>query len=187
MWQLLRYRHWRMAVAGTALVALLIAVMAVDPLRTAAAQFLSIFRVQQFTVVQVDPSQMEKLKDFDQKIFVDTQVDKTPPVDVSGAEEASKLAGFTVLTPSRVPPQTPNRTEFAVAKARTAQTQVDLASGAGPTPGRKPADRRRARGTERDRDQRIHSPPSDDRVQRGQGRVDHHRGAQPGGAGAGWS
>jgi hypothetical protein len=44
MWQILRNRYWRMALASGLLAALIASLLVVAPLRTAGVQFLDIFR-----------------------------------------------------------------------------------------------------------------------------------------------
>jgi anti-sigma factor RsiW len=125
MWQSLRYKHWRMALVSVMLVALFVAAMAVEPVQTMAARFLGIFRVQQFQVVQVDPTQADRFKNFDKQIFTNVKMDKANPTDVTSAAQASQLAGFTVLTPS-VMPNRQTLSKFVVEGAHTAQANVDL-------------------------------------------------------------
>lgn len=128
MWQTLRYRHWRVALASLVLVAALVAVMAIDPVRTAAAQFLGIFRVQRIAVIQFDPSKMDSLQSFQEQIFSKPQVTPSKAADVSGPDAADRAAGFKVLMPDKLEAIAGPRTKFAVEGAYTASTTVNLAA-----------------------------------------------------------
>jgi anti-sigma factor RsiW len=125
MWQSLRIKHGRMVAVSAMLVVLFVAAMFVEPVQTMAARFLGIFRVQQFQVVQVNATQAERYKNFDQQIFTDVKTGKVTPTDVTSAAQASQLAGFTVLTPS-VLPNHQTLDKFVVEGAHNAQATVDL-------------------------------------------------------------
>ncbi len=128
MWQNLRFRSWRPALLGTLLVALVISVMAIAPLRTAAGQFLGIFRVRKFAVISIDPAQIRNLEGFEQQVFSEPQISDVEPVSVASADEASQLAGFRVLVPSRVPNWANVAPQFTVVGATTARTEINLAA-----------------------------------------------------------
>lgn len=128
MWQSLRYRHWRAALVGTALVFLLVAVMAVDPLRAAAGRFLGVFRVQNFAVIQVPSGQEARLREFKDQVFSEPQFEKKAPQHVNSAAEADKLVNFKVLTPGYLPAAAKEQTRFDVEGARKARSHVNVAA-----------------------------------------------------------
>jgi anti-sigma factor RsiW len=128
MWQTLRYRHWRVALASLVLVGALVSIMAIDPVRAAAAQFLSIFRVQKIAVIQVDPSKMDSLKNFQEQIFSKPQVTPSKATDVASADAADSAAAYKVLMPDNVEAIAGPRTKFVVEGAYTASTTVNLAA-----------------------------------------------------------
>ena len=128
MWQNLRFRSWRPALLGALLVALVVSVMAIAPLRTAAGQFLGIFRVRKFAVISIDPTRVQNLAGFEQQVFSEPQISNLEPVSVASADEASQLAGFRVLVPGRVPNWVDIAPQFTVVGATTARTEVNLAA-----------------------------------------------------------
>ncbi|MCC7355197.1 MAG: zf-HC2 domain-containing protein [Anaerolineae bacterium] len=128
MWQSLRFRSWRPALLGALLVTLVVSVMAIAPLRTAASQFLGIFRVRKFAVISIDPAQVRNLAGFEQQVFSQPQVSEVEPVEVAGADEASLLAGFRVLVPGRLPDGSNVTPQFVVVGATSARTEVNLAA-----------------------------------------------------------
>jgi hypothetical protein len=128
MWQTLRYRHLRVALASLVLVAALVAVMAIDPVRTAAAHFLGIFRVQKIAVIQFDPAKMTSLKGFQEQIFSKPQVTPSNSADVASPDAAGSAAGFEVLMPANLEAIAGPRTKLAVETAYTAKTTVNLAA-----------------------------------------------------------
>ncbi|MGH9562438.1 MAG: anti-sigma factor family protein [Terracidiphilus sp.] len=99
------WRIWSLAGAGTA-VAFATLLFTVAPLRSWAENLLSIFRVEHFTVLEVNPGEMHgNLQNdafFNQTIghilSDDVKVTQAPqrPVAVSDAATASKLAGFQI-------------------------------------------------------------------------------------------
>ena len=95
------------AAAAIALCALLVLTLA--PVRQAAADFLSIFRVRKFAVIPLDPAQVAKLESLtdtlDQDAFGKKIVlrEEGEPQAVSNAAEASAAAGFAVRAPTALP------------------------------------------------------------------------------------
>lgn len=89
-------------------------IIAIPGARAFAGELLGLFRVQQVTVVSIDPTGMEQLNgSFGNQISalisdsVTITKEPTDPVEVSDANEASQLTGFTVrlpqdATPSRI-------------------------------------------------------------------------------------
>lgn len=127
MWQNLRTRTWRPALAGSLLVALVISVLAIAPLRTAASEFLGIFRVRKFAVVSFDPARVRDLASFEEQVFAQPEVGNLNPVEVGSAEEAGRLAGFHVLVPTHVPARWGEHTpRIGVTGATVARTRVNL-------------------------------------------------------------
>jgi hypothetical protein len=126
MWQSLRYRHMGPALAGTILVALLVGVMTVAPLRATAARFLGIFRVQKFAVVQIPAGQPDRLRNFQEQVFGKPEISKSTSTNVESAAQAGKIVDFSVLTPTYLPAAAQSRTKFVVESARTAHTEVDV-------------------------------------------------------------
>jgi len=96
--------RYRTAWVVLGIVLVLAVALAFPPVRAIANSFLGLFRVEQFTVVQVNPgnlpeqlgssSQLEAL--FTDSVHVE---DKGEPQDVAGPEEASQLAGIPVRMP----------------------------------------------------------------------------------------
>ncbi|MGI6206860.1 MAG: zf-HC2 domain-containing protein [Anaerolineae bacterium] len=118
-----RYRRMRRPVLGLiGVAAVLAAVILVPPLRTAAGQFLDIFRVERITVVTFDPDRAVGL---DQRLFTRIVMDDPEPLPVAGVEEATRLARRPVLTPGYLP-EGYELTKFVVMPERTARAWVDV-------------------------------------------------------------
>lgn len=128
MWQTLRYRHWRVALASLVLVAALVSVMAIEPVHAGAARLLSIFRVQKIAVIEVDPSNLDNLKSFQEKIFTKPETTPSKTTDVANAGAADSAAGYKVLIPDNVEAIAGPRTSFVVKGAFTASSTVNLAA-----------------------------------------------------------
>jgi hypothetical protein len=97
----------RPAWAAAAVVALLAIALAFPSVRAAANSFLGLFRVQQFSIVQVDPGnlpdQLGSSTQFEAIMSQDVQFDKQGEVQqVASAQEASDLAGFAVRLPADI-------------------------------------------------------------------------------------
>ena len=108
MWNQLTSGRWRAAWAGlTALVVLSLFVF-YPPLRTAAADFLGIFRVRKFAAVPINISALENptFANVLETAFSD-QVkvlrEPGPSLTVNSAQEATALLGFEARLPSRLP------------------------------------------------------------------------------------
>jgi anti-sigma factor RsiW len=117
--------RWQPALAAVLLAVLLISVITVDPLRAAASQFLDIFRVRRLAVVQVQTGQLERLEQYQNRVFGKPQVDRAKPVDVPDAAAAGRQAGFAVLTPEFVPTGM-TQEKITVEGAGQVKTQVNL-------------------------------------------------------------
>jgi hypothetical protein len=100
-------RPYRPAWVTLGLVAILALALAFPPARAIANSFLGLFRVQRFTVVQVDPGNLpEQLGSSSQleALFADdVNVEESGEVQTAADQvEASRLAGFTVRLPEDV-------------------------------------------------------------------------------------
>lgn len=108
MWRKYFSRLSRPAWVGLAIVALLAISMAFAPVRAIAGSFLGLFRVQSIAVVQVDPQALSTQLDsstFSNILSNDVKVTGGGPAqDVSNAQAASQLAGFTVRLPAAMQP-----------------------------------------------------------------------------------
>jgi hypothetical protein len=98
-----RYRPVWVAIG---LVLILATALAFPPVRAIANSFLGLFRVQQFTVVQVNPGDLpEQLGSSTQleQMFTDNVVvdERGEPQDAASRDEASQLAGIPVRLPTR--------------------------------------------------------------------------------------
>jgi hypothetical protein len=108
MWRKYSSRLSRPAWIAIAVVALLAFSMAFAPVRAIAGSFLGLFRVQSIDVVQVDPQALASQLDsssFSSIMSNDVKVTGGgPSQDVSDAQAASQLAGFTVRLPAAMQP-----------------------------------------------------------------------------------
>ena len=95
--------------AGLAVVIVLVIGLSIPSGFAWAGQFLGLFRVQQVAVIPIDPTGLVALKDnptlaqqMGELLAKSINFDKKPgdPVAVASADEASKLAGFTVRLPA---------------------------------------------------------------------------------------
>lgn len=122
----------RSLLAALALVVAVVSLLALPPLRAAADQLLSIFRVQKLMFVPVSRERMEQLSklDFDKNtLFVSkpTVGQSAPPRTVASVEEAASAVGGTVEQPSAFP-SAPLSSEFKVSSPNTMQFQVNVAA-----------------------------------------------------------
>lgn len=97
-------RPYRPAWAAAALILILAIALLFPSVRAAANSFLGLFRVQQFTVIQVDPGnlpdQLGSSSTFENLLSDDVQVEELGEAqEVADAAEASALAGFSVRLP----------------------------------------------------------------------------------------
>jgi hypothetical protein len=101
-------KTWRTALVGVVVMGLVAGVFSLAPARALAQQFLSIFRVNKFVAVEVDPSaaQIEslsavlgdKLAQYEPQTLADE-----PEVSVDSIEAARAQAGFQARMPSYLP------------------------------------------------------------------------------------
>jgi hypothetical protein len=122
----------RPLLAGLAVLIAIFSLVALPPLRAAADDLLSIFRVQKLMFVPVSPERIEQLSklDFDKDtLFLSKPaVEKSAaPHTVASAQEAAGLVGAAVAQPS-VFPSAPLSTEFKVSDPAKVQFQVNGAS-----------------------------------------------------------
>lgn len=121
-------RQYRFAWAALGVVLILGVAVAFPGVRAIANGFLGLFRVEQFTVVQVNsddlPEQMESLSQFEAMLSNQVQIEELgEPQEVSSLEEASSLAGIPVRLPAaRGEPQ-----GLLVQPGAKASLEVDLA------------------------------------------------------------
>jgi hypothetical protein len=100
-------RPYRPAWAVGGIVAILAIALLFPQVRAAANSFLGLFRVEQFTVVQVNsgdlPKQLGSTSSFENLLSEDVTMEELgEPQEVAGATEASNLAGIPVRLPSEV-------------------------------------------------------------------------------------
>lgn len=125
--------------AGAAVVIVLVIGLSIPSGFAWAGQFLGLFRVQQVTVIPIDPTGLVALKNdsalaqqMGELLAKSIEFSKKPgdPVSVPNADEASKMAGFTVRLPAgqsvqpRLTVQPGTAFEFTVDRAR-AQALLD--------------------------------------------------------------
>ncbi|HEU5101239.1 MAG TPA: zf-HC2 domain-containing protein, partial [Roseiflexaceae bacterium] len=122
----------RPLLAGLAVLVAILSLLALPPLRVAADNLLSIFRVQKLMFVPVSPERIEQLSklnfDKDTLFLSKPAVEKAdPPRSVASAEEAANAVGAPVAQPS-VFPSAPLSTEFKVSNPAKIQFQVNVES-----------------------------------------------------------
>ncbi len=100
--------RWRALTAAVTAVVLVAILFSIVPVREAAADFLSLFRVRKFAVIPLDQGQMNRLESLAQQAegaFGEPQIvrEEGPEQVVTGAAEAAVLAGYPVRSPGRLP------------------------------------------------------------------------------------
>jgi hypothetical protein len=128
MFYALRRRRWGPAVAAALLVAILASGLAISPVRAAASRFLGIFRVQKFTVIQVNSQQLEALNGYQSLVLGEPRFDNIGHSPVADVAAASQAAGFPVLAPTWLPQQARGATQIEVTSGGRAATQVNIAA-----------------------------------------------------------
>ncbi len=109
MWNRLTSGRWRAAWAAFTAVVVLALFVFYPPLRTAASDFLGVFRVRKFTAIPVNLSALESNPTFATILesALSDQVEMTqvpgPLTSAESAQEASTLAGFEVRLPDWLP------------------------------------------------------------------------------------
>ena len=99
---------WCSLAAGVAALLLVVGLFSFAPTRAVARQFLSLFRVQEFAVVEIDPDEalMEEAESlFEEKVLAQEPelVRDEPSVSVNSVEQAREVAGFAVRMPAYFP------------------------------------------------------------------------------------
>lgn len=103
------FRRMRPAAAVLVLVLVIVVAFSFEPVRVAAEDFLSIFRVSRFSVMPVDDAEWERMEELgsvlEQNFFLGepVMVEESAPQLVSTVEEAAGLAGFAVRAPEFLP------------------------------------------------------------------------------------
>lgn len=112
---------------GAALIVLLAAALSIPSVRALANDFLGLFRVEQFTIVQVNPAdlpaQLGDSVQFEEMLSKNVTVEeKGQPQDAQSPEQASQLAGF----PVRLPSEFKEDAQLVITPATDITFQVDL-------------------------------------------------------------
>lgn len=128
MFRKITSRQFRFAWAALGVALIFGTALAFPGVRAIANSFLGLFRVEQFTIVQVNtddlPEQLESLSQFESMISNQVQIEESgEPQEVSGAEEAGRLAGI----PVRLPTTSGEVQELIVQPGAKASFEVDLA------------------------------------------------------------
>lgn len=128
MFKKITSRQYRFAWAALGVVIILGTALAFPGVRAIANSFLGLFRVEQFTVVQVYrddlPEQLESLSQFESMLSNQVQIEELgKPQEVTSVEEASSLAGI----PVRLPTTSGEVQELVVQPGAKASFEVDLA------------------------------------------------------------
>lgn len=128
LWRNLSMRKHRVAISGLVAVMLIIAVLALPPVRAAASDFLGLFRVQKFAAISISPQQMVLLEQVAEQGLYPGEFhaiqDPAPPQEVATLEEATALAGGPVRTAAALGPPT----RIQVSGAGSGRLVVDLQS-----------------------------------------------------------
>jgi hypothetical protein len=124
--------RWRPALAALGAVVAVALLFSIQPVRLAAADFLSLFRIQKFAVIPLNTDQMDRLEQLAKQAegqFGKPQVvrEKGPEQPVSDASQASSLAGYAVRTPSRLP-EAASLNKFVVQPGPAMHYEVDRAA-----------------------------------------------------------
>jgi hypothetical protein len=122
----------RSLLAGLALIVAVVSLLALPPVRAAADELLSIFRVQKLMFVPVSRDRLEQLKqlNFDKDtLFVakPTVQQADPPHEVASAQAAADAIGSAVGQPTAFP-SAPLSSEFKVSSPSKMQFQVNVAA-----------------------------------------------------------
>jgi len=102
-------RNWRPALALLATAVVLAFAFSLAPVRSAASQFLSIFRVRQFAALSLSPAQVQNLEQglagLDNLLAGQMEMieEPGPPREVESLEEATAFMGFPVRAPTTLP------------------------------------------------------------------------------------
>jgi hypothetical protein len=108
-----RKSRWKPAWAAVVAICALAAALYVEPVRVWAMELLSLFRVQQITVIRIDPANVQQLEDglfgreserrIEQFLSDNAHITKRGERQtVQNANEAARLAGFGIRMPSKL-------------------------------------------------------------------------------------
>lgn len=127
MFQKMFARKYRFAWVAIGVIAILAVAMAFPQVRAIANSFLGLFRVEQFTVLQVDPDELEEqlssASNFEYLLAEDVDIEEFgEPQEVADAEQASSLAGI----PVRLPTAIEGERKLGIQPGAKATFQVDL-------------------------------------------------------------
>jgi hypothetical protein len=127
MFQKMFARKYRFAWVTIGVIAILAVAMAFPQVRAIANSFLGLFRVEQFTVLQVDPGELEEqlssASNFEYLLAEDVDIEEFgDPQEVADAEQASSLAGI----PVRLPTAIAGERKLGIQPGAKATFQVDL-------------------------------------------------------------
>jgi len=126
-------RRWRPALVTAIALVLVMSLFSFESVRTAAAQFLGIFRVRRFAVVSIDPSRIDDLEALGENMEGllagqwETIEEPGPSQTVGSVEEASALAGFQVRAPSYLPSDVSSQARITVEGRGAARMTMDVA------------------------------------------------------------
>lgn len=116
--------------AALAALVVMVSLLALPPVRAAADQLLSIFRVEKVLFVPTSPERIEQLRNLNinpDTLFLSkpTAAKQSEPRTVASADEAAAAAGFAPRQPA-VFPSAPSSTQFLVHNAGAVQFQVNI-------------------------------------------------------------
>lgn len=126
-------RNWRPALAVLATAVVLAFAFSLAPVRSAASQFLSIFRVRQFAALSLSPAQVQNLEQglagLDNLLAgqMETIEEPGPPREVDSLEEATAFMGFPVRAPATLPAGVPDQLMIHLQDGGKGRFVVDVA------------------------------------------------------------
>lgn len=120
-------RKFRFAWVAVGVIAILAVAMLFPQVRAIGSSFLGLFRVEQFTILQIDPEQLEErlssASNFEYLLAEDVQIEELgEQQEVTNADQASSLAGI----PVRLPTAVEGDTHLAVQPGMKASFKIDL-------------------------------------------------------------
>lgn len=117
----------RAAFAGIAAVLLLAVALSFQPVRLAAEEFLSVFRVERFQPVTVDPNErMEGMMDLSRLGQVETANASMEVTELDSLDEARALDSLRVKTPAYLPPGVSGEPEVQMTSGGSMKFTFDL-------------------------------------------------------------
>lgn len=100
--KLIRNRNFQRALAVIGVLAVLVGLFSFAPMRALASEFLSLFRVERFAIVDVDPERAEEIAEaIEEDMFFGEEeiLEEGDVTEVASLDEAAALAGFTPRAP----------------------------------------------------------------------------------------